>query len=161
MTRRVLHGDPALVALLRTAEQASTAQRLMVTAARCWDVYGLADGNGKPTSGSPTGMHFLLVPSETALNAVIRPHLPPDDHWLLDIPRVLLPGTGSAHMIVSRSGDVALGLPWASFGSLFFYNEVLTTLHLEQAVVTMPGAGPPDARRAGHTNCCGSGTACQ
>lgn len=151
MTGRSLYGDPALVALLRTQDQASTARQLIVRAARCWNHYGLADGGRNPTSGAPTGVHYSFAPSESAineaLNAVIRPYLPPDDHWLLDIPRVLLPGTASARMLVSRSGGVALGLPWVSFGGLFFYNEVLITLQLEHAAIMTPGAGAPDPRR--------------
>lgn len=151
MTRRSLRGDPSLIALLRTDEQAGVARRLLTTAARCWDSYGLVDGSRNPTRGSSMGVSYSMPPGETAvneaLNTVIRPHLPPKDRWLLDIPRVLLPGSASARMVVSRSGGVALGLPWALFGSLFFRNEVLITLQIEHVLATTQGAAPPDARR--------------
>ncbi|MFB6720803.1 hypothetical protein ACFCV3_11615 [Kribbella sp. NPDC056345] len=151
MTGPSLHGDPALIPLLRSDAETATARSLLAVAARCWEDYGLADGSRNPFNDAPGGTHWTLAPAESAvneaLNAVVRPHLPPADRWLLDIPRVLLPGTSSARMIVSQSGGVALGLPWASFGGLYLWNEVLIILQVEQGDRNDPTAPPPDPRR--------------
>lgn len=135
MHSRSIRGDPALLPYLRSGAESTQAEALMKKASTCWDAYGLPDRTRSPLASLPGGFYTPLAPDETAinpaLNSLLEPLISPSDRWLLEIPRVLVPGTPSARLIISSSGGAAMGLPWAAFGGLFFYNELVLILGLE------------------------------
>lgn len=123
-----LTGDKLLVGMMRSRADAAAAQQLFSRAARCWSTFGLPDGSRDARRITADGMNVLLTPSEEliqqAMNRLLKPILDADHHWLLEIPRVLMPNQSSAEVRISQRGAV-MGFPLSAFGGLYLGNLLL------------------------------------